>query len=319
LICGISGQDGSYLAQYLLNQGYEVIGTSRDAELNSFSNLIKLGIKERVKKVSMRPNEFISVLKTVETYKPDEVYHMSGQSSVGLSYEQPVETLESISTSTLYLLDAIRYTNKNIKIYLAGSGECFGDNENYAANESTPFQPKSPYAVAKTTAFWLAKNYRDAYGIFACTGILFNHESPLRPERFVTQKIVKAACRIAFGSKEKLSLGNVKIIRDWGWAPEYVVAMNLMLLQGSPQDYVIATGESNTLGDFVESVFASVNLDWKEHILIDQNLLRPNELIVSRADPAKANKLLFWSAKSKMNAVTSNMVKAELESGDYKF
>jgi GDPmannose 4,6-dehydratase len=312
LICGISGQDGSYLAENLINRGYEVIGTSRDAEVNTFGNLKNLGIQENIKAVSMRPTEFVSILKTIEACKPDEIYHLSGQSSVGLSYDQPVETLESISTSALYMLEAIRYINKNIKIYLAGSSECFGDNKDIPANESTPLQPKSPYAVGKATAFWLAKNYRDAYGIFACTGILFNHESPLRPERFVTQKIVKVACRIALGSKEKLKLGNLCIVRDWGWAPEYVVAMHLMLQQSSPDDYVIATGESNTLGDFVESVFAHLNLDWKEHVVLDSNLLRPNELNESRADPAKANKLLSWSAKTKMREVTFKMVQGEL-------
>lgn len=312
LICGISGQDGAYLAASLLNRGYQVIGTSRDAQTNSFNSLKRLGIKEKIKLTSMATNDFISILQTLEENKPDEFYHLSGQSSVGLSYEQPVETLESISTSALYILEAIRHVDKNIKLYLAGSSECFGDSQGTSANESTPFRPKSPYAIAKTTAFWLAKNYREAYGLFSCTGILFNHESPLRPERFVTQKIVKAACRIASGGNEKLKLGNISIIRDWGWAPEYVEAMYLMLQEKSPTDYVIATGESNSLGDYTESVFEHLNLDWKDHVILDSNLHRPSELIISRGNPARANELLSWCATSKMKNVTLKMVQEEL-------
>ena len=204
LICGISGQDGAYLAQLLLNQGYTVCGTSRDAQISPFQNLVYLGIKDQVKLESMSLTDFRSVLQVLTKIQPDEVYNLAGQTSVGLSFGQPVETLESIATGTLNLLEAIRFLGAPIKFYNAGSSECFGDTGNIAAEETTPFRPRSPYAVAKATAFWEVANYREAYGLFACSGVLFNHESPLRPERFVTQKIVATACRIVQGSQEKL-------------------------------------------------------------------------------------------------------------------
>lgn len=312
LICGISGQDGAYLAQLLLNQGYTVCGTSRDAQISPFSNLGYLGIREQVKLESMALTDFRSVLQVLTKIQPDEIYNLAGQSSVGLSFGQPVETLESIATGTLNLLEAIRFLGKPIKLYNAGSSECFGDTGDTAADETTPFRPRSPYAVAKATAFWEVANYREAYGLFACSGILFNHESPLRPERFVTQKIVAAACRIAQGSKEQLYLGNMQIQRDWGWAPEYVEAMHLMLQQQQPDDYVIATGESTSLEDFVSAAFASVNLDWHEHLVIDNSLLRPTDLEVGRGNPAKAKNQLRWQAKYKMKDVVQMMVKARL-------
>ena len=195
----------------------------------------------------MALKDFRSVLQALIKVEPDEVYNLAGQSSVGLSFQQPVETLESISVGTLNLLEAIRFTGKPIKFYNACSSECFGDIAD-AADESTPFRPRSPYAVAKAAAFWEVANYREAYNILAYSGILFNHESPLRPARFVTKKIVTAACRIAAGSREKLKLGNIAIQRDWGWAPEYVEAMWLMVQQDNPDDFVIATGETHSFG-----------------------------------------------------------------------
>jgi len=215
LICGISGQDGAYLARLLLEKGYEVHGTARDAQMSAFYNLQLLALKEKITFHSMALNDFRSVLQVLAKIKPDEIYNLAGQSSVGLSFDQPVETLESISVGTLNLLEAIRFTGSPIKLYSAGSSECFGNAGEHPADEETPFRPRSPYAVAKATAFWEVANYREAYSLFACTGILFNHESPLRPERFVTQKIIKAACRIATGSPEKLHLGNISIARDW--------------------------------------------------------------------------------------------------------
>lgn len=312
LICGISGQDGAYLAQLLLNQGYSVCGTSRDAQISSFQNLIHLGIREQVKLESMALTDFRSVLQVLTKIQPDEIYNLAGQSSVGLSFGQPVETLESIATGTLNLLEAVRFLGKRIKLYNAGSSECFGDTGSIAADENTPFRPRSPYAVAKATAFWEVANYREAYGLFACSGILFNHESPLRPERFVTQKIVATACRIAQGSTEQLYLGNMQIQRDWGWAPEYIEAMYLMLQQQHPDDYVIATGKSTSLEDFVAAAFASVNLDWQEHTVIDNSLLRPTDLAVGRGNPAKAANNLGWQAKYKMKDVVQMMVEARL-------
>ena len=254
LICGISGQGGAYLARLLINKRYEVYGTSRDSYVLDFRNLERVGIRNQVKVMSMAPNDFRSVLQVLTKVEPDEIYNLAGQTSVGLSFEQPVETLESIAISTLNFLEAIRFRSSPVKFYNGSSGECFGDIGNAAADETTAFRPRSPYALAKATAFWEVANYREAYGLFACSGVLFNHESPLRPERFVTSKVVATACRIAEGSKEKLCLGNISVTRDWGWAPEYVEAMWLMLQQNEPDDFVVATGESHTLEEFVNAV-----------------------------------------------------------------
>jgi GDPmannose 4,6-dehydratase len=312
LICGISGQDGAYLAQLLLSQGYTVTGTSRDAQVSSFRNLAYLGIKDQVKLESMSLTDFRSVLQILTKIQPDEIYNLAGQTSVGLSFEQPVETLESIATGTLNLLEAIHFLGAGVKLYNAGSSECFGDTGNVAAVETTPFRPRSPYAVAKATAFWEVANYREAYGLFACSGILFNHESPLRPERFVTQKIVATACRIAQGSQEKLYLGNLSIQRDWGWAAEYVEAMYLMLQQEQPDDYVIATGESTSLEDFVAAAFTSVNLEPRDYVVVDSSLFRPTDLAVGKGNPSKAKKQLGWEAKYNMGDVVQMMVNARL-------
>ncbi|WP_446334353.1 GDP-mannose 4,6-dehydratase [Coleofasciculus sp. G1-WW12-02] len=308
LICGVSGQDGAYLAKLLLNEGYSVCGTSRDAQMSSFKNLVCLGIRDQVKLESAALTDFRSVLQVLMKNKPDEVYNLAGQSSVGLSFEQPVETLESISIGTLNLLEAIRFTGEPIKFYNAGSSECFGDIGTKAADETTPFRPRSPYAVAKSAAFWQVANYREAYGLFACSGILFNHESPLRPQRFVTQKIVSAVSRIAQGSQEKLYLGNVDIKRDWGWAPEYVEAMYKILQQEEPDDYVIATGESYTLEEFVVAAFDCVGLNWQDYVITDRSLFRPTDLAVSRGNPAKAREKLGWQAQYKMPDIVRMMV-----------
>ncbi len=310
LICGVSGQDGAYLAQLLLEKGYTVVGTSRDAQVSSFRNLLRLGIREKIQYESLVPTDFRSVLQVISKTQPDEIYNLAGQTSVGLSFDQPVETLESIATGTLNFLEAIRFINVPIKFYNAGSSECFGDIGDHPADEKTPFRPRSPYAVAKATAFWQVANYREAYNIFACSGILFNHESPLRPQRFVTQKIVSAASRIANGSKEKLHLGNISIKRDWGWAPEYVEAMYLMLQQDQPDDYVVATGQSYSLEDLVARAFSCVGLDWKDLVVTDPSLLRPTDLAVSRGNPTKAKEKLGWQAQYKMPDVIKMMVEA---------
>ncbi len=311
LITGITGQDGAYLARALLSKGYTVFGTSRDAQLSRLSNLHSLGIHNRVQLVSVSLHDFRSVFQALIKTQPDEVYNLAGQSSVGLSFDQPVETLESIATGTLNILEAIRFTGRTIKLYNAGSSECFGDTGDYPANEDTPFRPRSPYAVAKSAAFWEVANYREAYDLFACTGILFNHESPLRPERFVTRKIVAAAARIAAGSKERLRLGNIDIARDWGWAPEYVEAMWRMLQQDTPSDYVIATGETRKLSDFIEVAFAQVGLNWKEWVDIDPEFFRPTDLKVGRADPSKALRELGWHATIHLDDVVKRMVAVE--------
>jgi GDPmannose 4,6-dehydratase len=313
LICGISGQDGAYLARLLLEKGYRVVGTSRDAQMGAFGNLGRLGIGERVELASMAVNDFRSVLQVMARFEPDEVYNLAGQSSVGLSFEQPVETLESVSIGTLNLLESMRFLGRNIRLYSASSGECFGDTGAAPADEESSFRPRSPYAVAKAAAFWEVANYREAYGLFACSGILFNHESPLRPERFVTQKIVRAACRIAAGRRERLQLGNLDIHRDWGWAPEYVDAMWRMMQRDDPRDYVIATGQTHSLADFVETAFAEVGLEWRSHVDRNPVLMRPTDLRYGRANPAKARDELGWSASAGMKEVVRRMVQAEQE------
>jgi len=312
LICGISGQDGAYLAQLLLNKGYEVFGTSRDAQISSFLGLEELKIRGRIKLESVAVTDFRSVLQVLTKVQPDEIYNLAGQSSVGLSFEQPVETLKSIATGSLNLLESIRFIGAPVKFYNAGSSECFGDTGKGVADESSSFCPRSPYAVAKAAAFWQVANYREAYGLFACSGILSNHDSPLRPERFVTQKIVTTVCRIAQGSTEKLYLGNTSIERDWGWAPEYVEAMYLMLQQDHPEDYVIATGESHSLTDFIATAFATVNLNWQDHVVLDQKFIRPTDIAVSRCNPMKANHHLGWQVQYKMKDVIKMMVKSRL-------
>jgi GDPmannose 4,6-dehydratase len=307
LICGVSGQDGSYLAELLLSKDYSVFGTSRDAQGASFSNLGKLGIKERIQFISMVPEDFRSVLVALRKSMPDEIYYLAGQSSVGLSFEQPAETIQSITLGTLNVLEGCRMMDKKMKLYNAGSGECFGDTQGKPANEQTPFYPMSPYAVAKSSAYWLVNNYRDAYGLFASTGILFNHESPLRPERFVTQKIIRAVKRIAQGSQEKLKLGRLDIARDWGWAPEYAEVMWLMLQQDMAKDYVIATGVTTTLEEFVQTAFEVGGLSWKDHVVQDPSLFRPTDLAIGRADPSKAKKELKWQASTRGADVIKKM------------
>ena len=308
LICGVSGQDGSYLARFLLSKGYDVFGTSRDSQGSSFSNLIRLGVKDKISFVSMMPEDFRSVLVALRKSQPDEVYYLAGQSSVGLSFEQPAETIQSIALGTLNMLEACRMMDKRPKVYYAGSSECFGDTNGLPANELTPFHPQSPYAVAKASAFWLVDNYREAYNLFVCTGILFNHESPLRPARFVTQKIISTAKRIAEGSNECLELGRLDISRDWGWAPEYVEAMWLMLQQETPEDFVIATGETNPLEVFVAEVFSQLGLDWKKHVKQNPEFMRPTDLLVSIGDANKALKKLNWQAQYKMRDVVKMMI-----------
>lgn len=307
LVCGVAGQDGAYLAKLLLDKGYEVFGTSRDAQVSGFSNLQKLAVRENIQVLSMALNDFRSVLNVLNKVKPDEVYNLSGQSSVGLSFEQPVETMESISLGTLNLLEAMRFLGRDVRFYAAGSSECFGDTGSVPASEETPFRPRSPYAVAKAAAHGLVANYREAYGLFACTGILYNHESPLRPERFVTQKIVRAAARIAAGSKEHLRLGNIKIQRDWGWAPDYVDAMWRMLQQPKADDFVVATGRTVPLEYFIHKAFEVFGLDWQQHVMSDSTMLRPTDILTGKADPSKAHQILGWKHLMDVDGVVREM------------
>ena len=314
LIIGVAGQDGSYLARLLLEKGYRVVGTSRDAQVSPFHNLVRLGVRDCVETDSMAVNDFRSVIQVLKRVQPNEIYNLAGQSSVGLSFDQPVETFESIGIGVLNLLEGVRFLEIPARIYNAGSSECFGNANGQASDEKTPFRPRSPYAMAKAAAFWAVTNYREAYNIFACSGILFNHESPLRPGRFVTRKIIRAACRIACGHKEKLFLGNIDIQRDWGWAPDYVDAMWRMLQQPVPDDFVIATGKTCALEDFVRLAFSQLRLNWKDHVESRSELLRPTDIMVSRANPAKAESVLDWRATCDVEDVVRLMVASEKKS-----
>lgn len=314
LILGVSGQDGALLANLLISKGYRVHGSSRDAQVHDFASLRTVGVFAQVQLHSAVPTDFRSVAQLLMRTNPDEIYSLAGQSSVGLSFEQPVETLESIALGTLNLLEAIRFLGLSTRPCHAGSSECFGEHDS-ALDEKTAFRPRSPYGVAKASAHWAVANYRDAYGLFACTGILFNHESPLRPTRFVTRKVVCAACRIASGSTERLRLGDLGIERDWGWAPEYVEAMWRMLQRSQADDYVIATGRAHSLRDFVEFTFSRLGLDWRAHVDIDPALHRPSDLQRSLGNPAKAKRELGWMARSGLEDVILRMIAAEQGKG----
>lgn len=307
LICGVGGQDGAYLSKLLLEKGYEVIGTSRDAMASSFCNLSALGILDSVTTTSMSITNFRCVLQELDKYQPDEIYNLTGQSSVGLSFKQPVEAMESIAIGTLNLLEAIRCQRKTIRFYSAGSSECFGDTGTVPASERTPFRPRSPYAIAKAAAHNLVATYREAYSLYACTGILFTHESLLRPEHFVSQKIIRSAARIASGSGEKLEMGNINIQRDWGWAPEYVETMWKMLKLDHPEDFVIATGRTVSLEFFIEQAFQSFGLNYKDCLVVNPNFYRPTDISIGLADPSKANDLLDWRAQVNIETVIENM------------
>lgn len=310
LICGVTGQDGAWLARLLLEKGYQVWGTSRDAQSTRAANLQTLGIIDSVRLISMAPNDFRSVLTALDRSDPAEIYYLAGQSSVSLSFEQPAETLDSIVTGVLNVLETIRWRRKPVRFYNAGSGECFGDTGGAPADEQTPFRPCSPYGVAKASAHWLVANYRESYGLHASTGILFNHESPLRPKRFVTQKIIQSAVRIAAGSQERLVLGRLDISRDWGWAPEYVDAMWRMVQLDTPEDFVIATGSSHRLEEFVAAAFAIHGLDWRAHVDESPDLFRPTDIPYSGASPLRACQVLGWSAASRMLDVVRLMTEA---------
>jgi len=311
LIIGISGQDGTYLTQLLVDKGYEVHGTSRDHELASFPGLTRLGLRDKVTFHSLALSDFRSVMSVVQKVRPQELYNLAGQTSVGLSFSYPVETFESISVGTLNILECLRMLDLDVRLYNAGSSEVFG-NTPHGADESTPFQPRSPYATAKAAAHFTVANYREAYKLYCATGVLFNHESPLRPARFVTKKIVSAAVRIKNGSAEMLQLGRTDIKRDWGWAPDYVEAMWLMLQQDKPQDYVIATGVCTSLQDYVVQVFEALDLKWSNYVVFDEELRRPSDIDMSYGHAARAQKELNWKARMLLPEIIREMVKEEL-------
>jgi GDPmannose 4,6-dehydratase len=313
LIAGITGQDGAYLARFLLGKGYVVHGTSRDAALARLDSLIALGICDKIKLRSVSPGDFQSVSQVIEGVAPDEIYNLSGQSSVSLSFAQPAETLAGIALGTLNMLETLRRLGRRVRFYNAGSSECFGDTGTRAANEQTAFRPKSPYGVAKAAAISLVANYRESYGLFACSGLLFNHESPLRPSRFVTRKITAVAARTGAGRRTRLVLGKLSTRRDWGWAPDYVEAMWRMLQREQPDDFVVASGVAHSLEEFVAAAFREVGLDWRDHVDYDPSLVRSSDIMYSLGDPTKAAQMLDWRPTVKMPEIVARMVRAEQE------
>ena len=311
LITGISGQDGAYLAELLLRHGYSVHGTSRNSSLSRFENLRRLRILNRVEIHSTALTDFTEVLAVIRTVAPTQIYLLAAQSSVGRSFEQPVETIDGVVRGTLNVLEAVRSLKLDTRICHASSGDCFGSTGS-PATEDIPFRPRSPYGVAKAAAHLLVANYRDAYALFACSGILFNHESPLRPAHFVTRKIVDGAIAVAEHRMNRLELGTLAVARDWGWAPEYVEAMALMLSQDQPRDYVIATGVLSSLESFVAAAFSHFGLDWKMYVTAKPGNSRPLDIEANVGNPAKARTHLGWSARTTMPQLVTKLIDSEL-------
>ncbi|MBI5425891.1 MAG: GDP-mannose 4,6-dehydratase [Opitutae bacterium] len=320
-VTGITGQDGSYLTEFLLARGYAVHGLVRRASLFNRSRIEHLRHDAAIggKNLFLHYgdlNDTTSLRRLFRAIKPAEVYHLAGQSHVGLSFEIPEATVQEVANATLGLLEILRDQEQPVRFYHASSSEIFGAPTNAPQNEETPLRPTSPYGCAKAFATNLGRVYRDSYGLYVCNGIAYNHESPRRGENFVTRKISLAAARIARGQQKELTLGNLDVTRDWGYAPEYVDAMWRMLQQEKPDDYVLATGESHTLGEFLDAAFATVGLDWHAHVKIDPRFVRPAEPVHLVGDPAKARAQLGWSPSTKLAALARLMVEADLATLD---
>ncbi len=311
LITGTTGQDGSYLAQFLLDQGYEVHGMVRRASTETFERIAHL--RDRITLHQADLLDQLSIVNLLELVQPDEVYNLAAQSFVPTSWLQPLLTGEFTALGVTRMLEAVRLVNPRIRFYQASSSEMFGAVREEPQNEDTPFWPRSPYGVAKVYGHWITVNYRESYNIFACSGILFNHESPLRGKEFVTRKITDAVARIKLGRAGKLKLGNLDAMRDWGFAGDYVRAMWLMLQQPEPSDYVIATGEKHSVRELVELAFRCAGLDWQEHVEIDPALFRPAEVTTLRGDVSKARAKLGWKPTVDFAGLVRMMVEADLE------
>jgi GDPmannose 4,6-dehydratase len=311
LITGITGQDGSYLANFLLNKGYEVHGMVRRASTENFERIDAL--RDRVVLHQGDLLDQLSIITMINEIRPREVYNLAAQSFVPTSWLQPLLTGEFTALGVTRVLEAIRLVDPSIRFYQASSSEMFGQVRQEPQNEQTPFWPRSPYGVAKVYGHWITVNYRESYGIFACSGILFNHESPLRGKEFVTRKITDAAARIKLGSGMKLKLGNLDARRDWGFTGDYVKAMWLMLQQDRPDDYVIATGVQHSVREFCELAFGCVDLDWRDHVESDPALFRPAEVNTLRGDASKARVALGWQPEIAFPELVHMMVDADLD------
>ncbi len=316
LITGITGQDGSYLAELLLSKGYEVHGIVRRVALEDETHRL-WRIRKILNDVNLHAGSlesYASLFNIILKIKPSEVYHLAAQSYVGYSFEDEFSTLNININGTHYLLSAVKeFADNKIKFYFAGSSEMFGKVKSIPQNEDTVFNPRSSYGISKVTGYHLTKNYREAYNLHASNGILFNHESPRRGFEFVTRKISHAVARIKNGSKEKLKLGNMKAKRDWGHARDFVEAMWLMLQQDKPGDYVVGTGEEHSVEEFAKKAFAHVGLNYKDHIVIDQKLIRPAEVDTLLADSSKAKKILNWKPKVSFDELIIDMVESDLK------
>jgi len=316
-ITGITGQDGSYLTELLLSNSYEVWGMMRRSSSFNTGRINHLykdpHDNPRLRLVYGDLTDGGNLSSIINEVEPDEVYNLGAQSHVRVSFDMPIYTVNADALGTLRLLEAIRSCRKRPKFYQASSSEMYGKVVEVPQNEKTPFYPRSPYGCAKVYSFWQTVNYREAYGLFACNGILFNHESPRRGETFVTRKITRAAARIKLGLQEKLYLGNLDAKRDWGYAGDYVEAIWLMLQQGKPDDYVIATGESHSVREFVELVFDHLDLDWKQYVEIDERYFRPAEVDLLQGDASKARKVLGWKPKMTFEQLARLMTDADMK------
>jgi len=311
LITGITGQDGSYLAELLLSKGYEVYGLVRRSSLENYERIEH--IREKIKFVSGDLNDQTSLDEAIRKIQPDEVYNLGAQSFVPASWEQPILTAEITGLGVLKLLEAIRKNKPDTKFYQASSSEMFGEVKEIPQKETTPFHPRSPYGVSKVFGHYITVNYRESYNIFACSGICFNHESPRRGLEFVTRKISDGVARIKLGLAKELRLGNLEAKRDWGFAGDYVQAMWLMLQQGEPDDYVIATGETHSVKEFVELAFSYVGLDWKKYVISDKKYFRPAEVDLLIGDSTKARQKLGWKPKVNFKQLVEMMVQEDLK------
>ncbi len=317
LITGITGQDGSYLAELLLGKGYEVHGIIRRASTFNTGRIDHLYQDPHVNDVKLFLHygdiaDSTNLIKLLYRIQPDEIYHLAAQSHVRVSFDIPEYTGDVTGLGTIRLLEAIRETGLHSKFYQASSSEMFGKVQEVPQREATPFYPRSPYAAAKVYAYWMVVNYRESYNLFGCNGILFNHESERRGETFVTRKITRAAAQIKAGLQDKIFLGNLEAKRDWGYAKEYVEAMWLMLQQDTPDDYVIATGETHTVGEFLEEAFSYAGLDWRKHLEIDPKYYRPTEVDLLIGDATKAQQQLGWAPKTTFKDLVRLMVDADM-------
>lgn len=313
LVTGITGQDGAYLAKFLLQKGYKVFGTFRRLSTPNFWRLQYLDIFEKVELLPVDLLDSFSIAEAIKLSEPDEIYNLAAQSFVGASFEQPLASAEITGLGVVKFLEAIRNIAPDVRFYQASTSEMFGDNSFTEQSEDTKFEPSSPYAAAKLYAHSMVKIYRKGYGIFACNGILFNHESPLRGLEFVTRKITNAVAKISLGLEDCIELGNIEAKRDWGYAPEYVEAMWMMVQQDEPDDFVVATNETHTIKEFLEVAFNHVGLEWEKYVRIDERFMRPVDVRYLKGNYNKGNEKLGWEPKTRFDGLAELMIKSDLE------